>query len=190
MLDFTAQFDHDGFMKIISGGQSGVDRAALDVAIERGMEWGGWCPKGRLGGEPHDATRPPGEGRALGLSVIARGTRADKSGFCYFDTRTKAAWCWKSARRQNDPWRSRRLTPRARMDWGSVASRHAAHASTIVSRLRGHIAGTEHCRRANHTGIGRVRVSLPRCVASSALLSCTQEMFAQHLVDSIVPSRQ
>ena len=33
-------------MKIISGGQTGVDRAALDVAIERGMPWGGWCPKG------------------------------------------------------------------------------------------------------------------------------------------------
>jgi hypothetical protein len=33
-------------MKIISGGQTGVDRAALDVAIVRGMSWGGWCPKG------------------------------------------------------------------------------------------------------------------------------------------------
>jgi hypothetical protein len=33
-------------MKIISGGQTGVDRATLDVAIERGMDWGGWCPKG------------------------------------------------------------------------------------------------------------------------------------------------
>jgi hypothetical protein len=33
-------------MKIISGGQTGVDRAALDVAIERGVSWGGWCPKG------------------------------------------------------------------------------------------------------------------------------------------------
>ena len=33
-------------MKIISGGQTGVDRAALDEAIERGMDWGGWCPKG------------------------------------------------------------------------------------------------------------------------------------------------
>ncbi len=33
-------------MMIISGGQTGVDRAALDVAIERGLSWGGWCPKG------------------------------------------------------------------------------------------------------------------------------------------------
>ena len=35
-------------MKIISGGQTGVDRAALDVALKRGIETGGWCPAGRL----------------------------------------------------------------------------------------------------------------------------------------------
>ena len=34
-------------MKIISGGQSGVDRAALDVALELGIPCGGWCPQGR-----------------------------------------------------------------------------------------------------------------------------------------------
>jgi hypothetical protein len=44
-------------MKIISGGQTGVDRAALDVAIERGMPWGGWCPKG---GWAEDFPDPPG----------------------------------------------------------------------------------------------------------------------------------
>jgi hypothetical protein len=35
-------------MKIISGGQTGVDRAALDFAINHGIEQGGWCPQGRL----------------------------------------------------------------------------------------------------------------------------------------------
>jgi hypothetical protein len=35
-------------MKIISGGQTGVDRAALDFAIQHGYEHGGWCPRGRL----------------------------------------------------------------------------------------------------------------------------------------------
>ena len=35
------------FKKIISGGQTGVDRAALDVALELGIPLGGWCPKGR-----------------------------------------------------------------------------------------------------------------------------------------------
>jgi len=34
--------------KIISGGQTGVDRAALDVALKYGIDCGGWCPAGRL----------------------------------------------------------------------------------------------------------------------------------------------
>jgi hypothetical protein len=34
-------------LKIISGGQTGADRAALDWALERGVPHGGWCPKGR-----------------------------------------------------------------------------------------------------------------------------------------------
>ena len=33
--------------RIISGGQTGVDRAALDAAIELGIPHGGWCPRGR-----------------------------------------------------------------------------------------------------------------------------------------------
>lgn len=34
--------------KIISGGQTGADRAALDVAIKLGIPHGGWIPKGRI----------------------------------------------------------------------------------------------------------------------------------------------
>jgi hypothetical protein len=34
--------------KIVSGGQTGADRAALDIAMECGLEIGGWIPKGRL----------------------------------------------------------------------------------------------------------------------------------------------
>jgi hypothetical protein len=34
-------------LKIISGGQTGVDRAALDFALRHGYEHGGWCPLGR-----------------------------------------------------------------------------------------------------------------------------------------------
>ena len=34
--------------KIISGGQTGVDRAALDAAISLKIPHGGWCPRGRL----------------------------------------------------------------------------------------------------------------------------------------------
>ena len=41
----------DTRIKIISGGQTGVDRAALDFAIRRGLKHGGWCPRGRLAEE-------------------------------------------------------------------------------------------------------------------------------------------
>jgi hypothetical protein len=34
--------------RMVSGGQTGVDRAALDAAIAAGVDCGGWCPLGRL----------------------------------------------------------------------------------------------------------------------------------------------
>jgi hypothetical protein len=41
---------HGGNMvkKIVSGGQTGADRAGVDVAIECGVEYGRWLPKGRM----------------------------------------------------------------------------------------------------------------------------------------------
>ena len=33
--------------RIVSGGQTGVDRAALDAALALGLSAGGWCPQGR-----------------------------------------------------------------------------------------------------------------------------------------------
>jgi hypothetical protein len=33
-------------LKIVSGGQTGVDRSALQAAMDLGLEWGGWAPKG------------------------------------------------------------------------------------------------------------------------------------------------
>ncbi|MDA1230625.1 MAG: molybdenum cofactor carrier, partial [Planctomycetota bacterium] len=33
--------------RVVSGGQTGVDRAALDAASAAGMEIGGWCPRDR-----------------------------------------------------------------------------------------------------------------------------------------------
>jgi hypothetical protein len=35
-------------IKILSGGQTGADRAALDFALENNIAYGGWCPKGRM----------------------------------------------------------------------------------------------------------------------------------------------
>lgn len=43
-------------LTVVSGGQTGVDRAALDTAIALGISHGGWCPRGRLA---EDGQIPP-----------------------------------------------------------------------------------------------------------------------------------
>ena len=54
-------------LRIISGGQTGVDRGALDAALELGVPCGGWCPAGRLAEdgvipERYPVTELPGAG--------------------------------------------------------------------------------------------------------------------------------
>lgn len=43
--------------RVVSGGQTGVDRAALDTAVALGLPYGGWCPAGGLA---EDLPSPPG----------------------------------------------------------------------------------------------------------------------------------
>ena len=43
-------------IKIVSGGQTGVDRAGLDAAIALGLPYGGWVPSGRMA---EDGVVPP-----------------------------------------------------------------------------------------------------------------------------------
>ncbi|MEJ2307820.1 MAG: putative molybdenum carrier protein [Gammaproteobacteria bacterium] len=45
--------------KIVSGGQTGADRAALDAALEAGFPAGGYCPRGRLAEDGAIAARYP-----------------------------------------------------------------------------------------------------------------------------------
>jgi hypothetical protein len=45
--------------RLVSGGQSGVDRAALDVALELGISCGGWSPRGRKAEDGVIADRYP-----------------------------------------------------------------------------------------------------------------------------------
>lgn len=46
-------------LKIVSGGQTGVDRAALDAALACGLPVGGWCPAGRRAEDGVIAARYP-----------------------------------------------------------------------------------------------------------------------------------
>ncbi len=53
--------------RIVSGGQTGVDRGALDAAIASAIPHGGWCPRGRLA-----------EDGPIGLQYQLRETRSTK----------------------------------------------------------------------------------------------------------------
>jgi hypothetical protein len=46
--------------KVVSGGQTGADQAALKVAFERGLQVGGWVPKGRFAEDGPIPERYPG----------------------------------------------------------------------------------------------------------------------------------
>lgn len=46
-------------IRIISGGQTGVDRAALDAALALDVPCGGWCPAGRRAEDGRIANRYP-----------------------------------------------------------------------------------------------------------------------------------
>lgn len=49
----------DALLRIVSGGQTGVDRAALDVAFALGLPQGGYCPRGRKAEDGRIASHYP-----------------------------------------------------------------------------------------------------------------------------------
>lgn len=46
-------------LRVVSGGQTGVDRAALDAALALGLPVGGWCPLGRVAEDGEIPARYP-----------------------------------------------------------------------------------------------------------------------------------
>ncbi len=46
-------------LHIVSGGQTGVDRGALDAALQHDLPAGGWCPQGRQAEDGHIPDRYP-----------------------------------------------------------------------------------------------------------------------------------
>jgi len=63
-------------MKIVSGGQTGADRAGLDVAIELGMEYGGYIPRGR---RTEDGSLPSRYDRIVELETPSYPVRTRKN---------------------------------------------------------------------------------------------------------------
>lgn len=59
--------------RLIAGGQSGGDRAALDLALVLGIDCGGWCPAGRRAEDgPIDARYPLSETASADYSERTR----------------------------------------------------------------------------------------------------------------------
>lgn len=76
-------------IKIVFGGQTGVDRAALDVALEFGIDCGGCCPQGRLAEDGVIPARYPLiELNGAGYRERTRQNVIDSDGtvIIYFDT--------------------------------------------------------------------------------------------------------
>jgi len=68
-------------LKIVSGGQSGADRAALDAALTAGIDCGGWCPKGRRAEDgPIPPRYPLTESSSTGYPPRTRRNVADSDG--------------------------------------------------------------------------------------------------------------
>lgn len=63
-------------MKIISGGQTGADRAGIDVAIKLGFDYGGAIPKGR---RTEDGTLPERYDRITELTTKDYKVRTEKN---------------------------------------------------------------------------------------------------------------
>jgi hypothetical protein len=72
-------------VKIISGGQTGVDRAALDIALKHGIDCGGWCPGGRL----DEFGRIPGR---YPLKELEQGDKEGRTLDCAGGLETAAPW--------------------------------------------------------------------------------------------------
>ncbi len=93
-------------MKIISGGQTGVDRAALDLALSLGIPCGGWCPAGRLAEDgaipPHYPLEELAEGGYLERTARnveeADGTLIFHSGTLQGGTKATADFCASSGK--------------------------------------------------------------------------------------------
>ena len=127
--------------KIISGGQTGVDQAALDAAIKLGIPYGGWIPKGRKTEngplpEKYDMREMPTSSYshrteqnvidADGTLIISRGSLTDGSEY----TR-------KMAMKHNRPWLHIDINKHAKFNAATSIVSWTAENSILILNVAG-----------------------------------------------------
>jgi hypothetical protein len=101
---------HPRLERIVSGGQTGADRAALDWAVENGVAHGGWCPNGRRAEDGQIAQRYAlRETPSHDYQQRTRWNVRDSDGTLIFSRTLKlsggSAYTARCAERLGKPWR-------------------------------------------------------------------------------------
>ena len=135
--------------KLVSGGQTGADRAALDFALDHHLPHGGWCPRGRRAEDGPLAARyelreTPGDDHAQRTEWNVR----DSDGTVIFSLAAElaggSAHTASCAQRLGRPWLH--LTPAAPHPARQLREFVAAHALTTLN-----VAGP---RASEEPGVG------------------------------------
>jgi hypothetical protein len=95
--------------RILAGGQTGVDRAALEWALAHGVSHGGWCPKDRKAEDGRIPSRfRLRETRSRSYAVRTRWNVRDSDGTVIFSRSRRLAggtrWTVAAARQLGKPW--------------------------------------------------------------------------------------
>ena len=130
-------------MKIITGGQTGVDRAALDVALELGLPCGGWCPRGRRAEDGRIADRYPGlvETESADVSVRTELNVRDSDATLILTMGSPTGGTEWTRRCAVKHWRPVLVIDLERLDVAEAARQATAWLETLPEPIRLNVAG-------------------------------------------------
>lgn len=137
--------------KVISGGQTGADRTALEIARALGIPTGGWVPRGWWtdeGQDPSLAVFGCEEHASYEYAPRTQANVADSDGTVWFGHTSPGYWCTKKAIR-GEHWLENPTDPEALVYWLvcndirvlNVAGNRVRMNPLIVAQVRG-ILGT------------------------------------------------
>jgi hypothetical protein len=120
-------------LRIVSGGQTGVDRGALDAALAAGVPCGGWCPAGRMAEDGVIPARYP-------LAELPKAGYVERTLRNVRDSDATLIICYgepEGGTRQTLEFCERRKKPRLLVDAATTAPEEAARRVAEFVRERG-----------------------------------------------------